>query len=200
MTKRIAEYPSSVKLEVDLQSSRKKAWQGPESVVPESPPDYYCFIVRRLPLPAIYAGAAIGGVALGVALFLVFSGGGSDSMSVDEDPGIPSDPRSAKILAFVPGAIERFSTNGAGGLYVVMSQKVQAVCSEEQFREALADQSNAANYKSVDRIVFSDDTADIDLTLTTPAGDAGVTWKAEILANGVVRLLEVPGSDECRAP
>jgi hypothetical protein len=157
---------------------------------------YYGLIVPRLPLPAIYAGTALGGVALGVALFLTFGGGGDGG----EDRGLTSDPRVANIVAFVPVAVERWSLRGPDGLYDVLSQRVKAVCSIEQFGDAMEGESAPAAFRSAKKIEFVDGVAAVRLVLITADGDVESTWRVEILPNGVVRLLEVPGSEECRAP
>jgi len=168
-------------------------------VVPETPGDYYRVIVPRLSLPAICALAVLGGVAMGVVLFLALGGGGGGGDD-GQEPGLLSDPRAANVLAFVPQAVERWSLGGAEGLYVVLSDRVKAVCSVEQFSVALEGEPAPAAFRSAKEIKFVDGGATVRSVLITADGDVESTWRVEISPAGVVRLLEVPGSEECRAP
>jgi hypothetical protein len=144
---------------------------------------------------ALNIAAALAGITLGALLFLTCERGNGDNDSLPT----AADRRIDNVRAFLPLAVERYALGGAGSLYEMMSLSVQQKCTLEQFRAALEGTPAPSAFRSLDEVTVAGDVATARLVLITAQGDVGATWRLELLQTGTVRILEVPGSEECRA-
>jgi hypothetical protein len=142
-------------------------------------------------LIALCAGAAVAGGLFAWVLYTLLGGGS------DDGGGLPVDDRTQDILAFVPLQVERLGRDPIE-VYGNLDMRVQAQCSEEEWQAVMADQPLLPPFREVTNIEYHDDgTADVTFTVIGGGGDREVTWALTFIANGLPKLWEIPGSEEC---
>jgi hypothetical protein len=139
----------------------------------------------------------VAAVAGGFFAWVLYGLGGGGGGGDDSTEPLPDDSRTPTILAFIPLQVEKLG-RGAEGIYGVLDFGVQAQCSLEEFIAAMADAPSPGAFREVREITYNDDgTADVQVVLITESGDVEVTWRLSFLPNGLPKIVEIPGSEEC---
>ena len=132
-------------------------------------------------------------LALALGLFAAACGGDS----------IPDDPRVKQIGFVAEEATYAYALAGPAGMYSFLAQEVRDRCSEDAFKEALADMPQPTGFRGLKKVKFEGEEARITITLIFKDHDEDAEWvlvpnpEGPGAAGHSWYITQVPGIERC---